>query len=179
MRIPLSLAAVVVALLAGCSSPDAPAHTPPAPVADAGTNSPAPTPSAAAPASAAPVVHTDCTTPSEPSVPAPRPASDVPTAPRTAVAIVGAVCSAATGEPLAGVRVIAQATASFCAEGHQPWRCGYSTVTDRDGHYGLTLFDVDAYDVTVGLDGYRVGGGLLRVAHPGVTRADWALKPLP
>jgi len=133
----------------------------------------------AAPAPAAPVVHAECTSPSEPPVPAPRPASDVPTAPRTTVTIVGSVCSAATGEPVAGVAVTARTTASFCAEGHQPWRCGYSTVTDRDGHYGLTLFDVDAYDVTVGLAGYRAGGGLLRIAHPGVTTADWVLTPLP
>ena len=175
MRIPLSLAAVLVALLAGCSSPGAPAHTPPSPVADAGINSPAPTPLSAAPAPAAPVVYAECMSPSEPPVPAPRAAADLPTAPRTTVASVGTVCSAATGQPLAGVKVAAQTTAAFCAEGHQPWRCGYGTVTDRQGHYGLTLFDVDAYDVTVGLDGYQAGGGLVRVAHPGATRVDWML----
>jgi Carboxypeptidase regulatory-like domain len=176
MRIPLSLAAVLVTLLAGCSSPGAPAHTPPAPLA--GASSPAPTPLPAAPTPAAPIVHTECTSPSEAPAPAPRATADLPTAPRTTVAIVGTVCSSATGEPLAGIAVSAETTAAFCAQGHQPWRCGFSTVSDRQGHYALTLFDVDTYNVTVEEDGYRAGGGLLRIAHQGVTRADWMLTPL-
>jgi hypothetical protein len=176
MKIPLSLAAVLVALLAACSSTGVPVQQQTAhrldSVATPGTR--------LSTESAAPsTVYTACAVPGEPPVPAPRAAADLPTAPRTTVAIVGTVCSAATGEPLAGIAVSAQTTAAFCAEGHQPWRCGFSTVTDRQGHYGLTLFDVDAYDVSVGQDGYRAGGGLVRVAHPGVTRVDWMLTPLP
>jgi hypothetical protein len=116
--------------------------------------------------------------PIPPPVPAPRAAADLPSAPRTVVAIVGTMCSAVTGEPIAGVRVGAATTQSLCADGHQPWRCGYSTVTDHQGHYGLTLFDVNAYDVTIGLDGYREGGGTVGVIHPGVTKVDWMLVPL-
>jgi len=176
MKIPLSLAAVLVALLAACSNAGAPvqqqtAHQPDAVATPAASPSTEP----AVPST----VYTACASLSEAPVPAPRAAADLPSAPQTTVAVVGTVCSAATGKPLAGIAVSAQTTAAFCAEGHQPWRCGFSTVTDRQGHYGLTLFDVDAYDVTVGSDGYRAGGGLVRVAHPGSTQVDWMLTPLP
>jgi hypothetical protein len=182
MKTPLSLAAAVVALLAACSSPAAPvlqqtAHRPDAVATPAA--GPSTEPNAPATPPAANTVHTACASLDEAPVPAPRAAGDLPTAPRTTVAVVGAVCSAATGEPLAGIAVSARTTAAFCSEGHQPWRCGFSTTTDSHGHYGLTLFDVDAYDVTVGKDGYRAGGGLVHVAHPGVTRVDWVLTPLP
>jgi hypothetical protein len=177
MKIPLSLAVGLVALLAGCSSAGPTAHSQAAPVANtAVTPSPASSTAPSAPAVRAPA---GCVSRSEPPVPAPRAAADLPSAPRTVVAIVGTVCSAVTGEPIAGVRVGAMTTQSFCADGHQPWRCGNGTVTDHEGHYGLTLFDVDAYDVTVELDRYRVGGGQVSVTHPGVTKIDWMLVPLP
>jgi hypothetical protein len=176
VKIPLTLATGIVALLAGCSSPGPTAHSEPAQLANtAVTPTPASSTAPSAPAAPAP---TGCVSRSEPPVPAPRAAADLPSAPRTVVAIVGTVCSAVTGEPIAGVRVGATTTQSFCAAGHQPWRCGYGTVTDPEGHYGLTLFDVDAYDVTVELDGYRVGGGQASVTHPGVTKIDWMLVPL-
>jgi hypothetical protein len=179
MKIPLSLAAGLVALLAGCSSPGPMAHSQPTQVVDtAVTPSPAPSTAPSAAPAPAPPVPAGCASRSEPPVPAPRAAADLPSAPRTVVAIVGTVCSAVTGEPIAGVRVGATTTQAFCAAGHQPWRCGNGTVTDHQGHYGLTLFDVDAYDVTVGLDGYREGGGTVRVTHPGVTKIDWSLVPL-
>jgi hypothetical protein len=57
-----------------------------------------------APTPAPPVRVAGCASATEPPVPAPRSAADLPGAPVTAVAIVGTVCSAATGEPLAGVR---------------------------------------------------------------------------
>src|SRR5215471_17589573 len=160
MKILLSLAAVLVALLAGCSNTSVPvqqqtAHRPDAVATPAASPSTEP--------AQPPTVYTACASPSEPPVPAPRAAVDLPSAPRTTVAIVGTVCSAATGEPLAGIEVGAQTTAAFCAEGHQPWRCGFRTATDSQGHYGLTLFDVDAYNVTVGEDGYAAGGGLVHV----------------
>ena len=179
MRVPLSLAAALGLLLAACSSPGATAHQQTAPPSDA-IATPSATPSIEPSTPPAAPARTACASPGEPPVPAPRAAvDDLPTSPRTTVAIVGTVCSAATGEPLAGITVSAQTTAAFCAEGHQPWRCGFSTVTDRQGHYGLTLFDVDAYDVSVGPNGHWAGGGLVRVAHPGVTRVDWMLTPLP
>ena len=176
MKIPLFLAAVLVALLAACSSPGAPAHRQTAHRSDVvATPDASPSTEPAAPVP----VHSACASADEPPLPAPRAAADLPTAPRTTVAIVGTICSAATGQPLAGVKVAAQTTAAFCAEGHQPWRCGYGAVTDRQGHYGLTLFDVDAYDVTVGVDGYQAGGGLVRVVHSGVTRVNWMLIAQP
>jgi hypothetical protein len=178
MKIPLSLAAALTWQLAACTSPGMQVHQQTAHGGNPPSATPSIEPTAPAASPAETTARTACAAPGEPPVPAPRAVADVPTAPRTTVAVVGSVCSALTGEPLSGVAVAAQTTAAFCAEGHQPWRCGYSTVTDRDGHYGLTLFDVDAYDVTVGLDGYRAGGGLLRIAHPGVTTADWVLTPL-
>jgi hypothetical protein len=179
MKIPLSLATGLVALLAGCSSPGPAAHPEPAQVVDtAVAPSPAPSTAPSAPSMPAARAGGGCASRGEPPVPAPRAAADLPSAPRTVVAIVGTVCSAVTGEPIAGVRVGATTTQAFCAAGHQPWRCGHGTVTDDQGHYGLTLFDVDAYDLTVGLDGYREGGGTVGVTHPGVTKIDWTLVPL-
>ncbi len=175
MRVPQSLVAAIAALLAACSSPGAPVHQQTAHRPDAvATPSASPSAEPVAP----PTVYTACALADEPPVPAPRAAGDSPTAPRTTVAIVGTVCSAASGEPLAGLAVSARMTAAFCAEGHQPWRCFFSTVTDRQGHYGLTLFDLDTYDVTVAESGYRASGGLVQVAHTGVTRVDWMLTPM-
>src|SRR6266480_1476529 len=108
MRIPIPLAAVLIAGLAACSSPTSQA---PPPVAVAtptvlavATPTPNPSPPAATVVQGLPH-QTRCASSSPPPVPAPRAASDVPGAPLTVVTVVGTVCSAANGRPIAGARV--------------------------------------------------------------------------
>ena len=179
MRVPLSLAAALVLLLTACSSPGATAHQPTAPPSDAIA-----TPSAtrrSSPARRQPRPRTQCACRPVSRLCRRRERRSTTCRPRRARR---SPSSAPSARPRLVSRLPAspcprRPTAAFCAEGRQPWRCGFSTVTDRQGHYGLMLFDMDAYDVSVRQDGYRAGGGLVRVAHPGVARLDWMLTPLP
>jgi Carboxypeptidase regulatory-like domain len=93
------------------------------------------------------------------------------------VFIVGTVCSAATGRPTGGATVVAEPAGPECAQGHQPWRCSTSAVSDAEGHYGVSLFGPDGYRLTIERAGHRAGGDVVDVARPGVVKANWTLMP--
>jgi hypothetical protein len=63
----------------------------------------------------------------------------------------------------------------FCSDGHQPWRCGASAVTDSLGHYGVAVYDPDLYRLTVERSGYKTSGAVVRISRPGVTTIDRTL----
>ena len=186
MKVPIYLACVLVSVLTGCAGTGPRSQTdatrpsgvvtspsqPPALV-------PAPTATGAAVAQRSQVEsnRVECVPMSAPPVPRPRSASELPGAPRTTVSLVGTVCSAATGRPVSGARVTAELMERFCAEGHQPWRCGGSSVTDEMGHYEVAVFDPAAYSLTIARDGYQTGGGVVRAIGPGVVTANWMLVP--
>src|SRR5262249_46278723 len=143
----LAAAGLAAALIGGaCGSQQATAPRAAAPVATATPAPAAPSPTAVATPTAAlvglpPAAPADCASAARPPVPAPTPDSSFPDAPMPHVFIVGTVCSAATGRPLPGATITSVLHVQFCAEGHQPWRCGASVTTDGQGHYGFAFYD--------------------------------------
>jgi Carboxypeptidase regulatory-like domain len=139
-----------------------------------------PTPSALAqPTSAAPLAEArhDCESTGQPPAPTPTSASGFPGAPVTTAFILGSVCSAATGRPLRGAAISYALQTQSCAQGHQPWRCAATTITDADGHYRIAVYDPGDYSASVRLAGYSSGGGTVHIAGPGVVTRDWQLVP--
>ena len=100
-----------------------------------------------------------------------------PAAPRTAVYIVGTVCSAITGRALPGPTVAVDLLEQSCADGHQPWRCGGRAVADGQGHYGVALYDPGDYGFVVHAAGHQPAAGTVHAALPGVVTRDWRLVP--
>jgi uncharacterized protein involved in copper resistance len=185
MKVPMPLASALVVALMGCGSPSPQAHSQasqstatqasPTPTAVTATAMPA---TVAMPSSQEKPMSTECMSTSAPPVPSPTAASDAAGAPRTTVFIVGTVCSAATGQPLAGARVGAELLEQFCAEGHQPWRCGSAAVSDSTGHYGVAFYNPDSYRLTIEHDGYRASGGVVQATRPGIVTVNWSLVPV-